>query len=107
MTPSRFFVLALLLHIGACQTFAQDRAPSDIRVMAYNIKHGRGNDGRVDIDRIAEVIKRLQPDVVALQEVDNRASRSGRVDEAARLSKLTGLQHHALSIGTHHSKQSS
>lgn len=66
-----------------------------IRVLAYNIKHGRGNDGKVDLERIARVIRRLNPDVVALQEIDNKATRSGNVDEAKRLGELTGLRHRA------------
>ena len=66
-----------------------------MRVLAYNIKHGRGNDGKVDLERIARVIRRLNPDVVALQEIDNKATRSGKVDEAERLGELTGLRHHA------------
>ena len=66
----------------------------NVRVLAYNIKHGRGNDGQVDLERTARVIRRLNPDVVALQEVDKLATRSGKVDEAARLAELTGLLHH-------------
>ena len=68
---------------------------TNLRVLAYNIKHGRGNDGKVDLERTAAVINRLHPDVVALQEVDNKATRSGKVDEAKRLGELTGLKHHA------------
>jgi endonuclease/exonuclease/phosphatase family metal-dependent hydrolase len=63
--------------------------------MAYNIKHGRGNDGRVDLARTAAVIRRLNPDVVALQEVDDGVDRSGRIDEPEELARRTGLQHHA------------
>ena len=39
------------------------------------------------------VIKRLKPDLVALQEVDQRVRRSGSVDQAAELGKLTGMHH--------------
>ena len=70
-------------------------SPRDLRILAYNIKHGRGNDGKVDLARTADVIRRLKPDVVALQEVDDKAERSGKVDEAKKLSELTGLKHHA------------
>ena len=70
-------------------------ATRNLRVLAYNVKHGRGNDGKVDLERTARVIRRLNPDVVALQEIDNKATRSGKVDEAKRLGELTGLKHHA------------
>jgi endonuclease/exonuclease/phosphatase family metal-dependent hydrolase len=65
------------------------------RILAYNIKHGRGNDNKVDLERTAEVIRRLNPDFVALQEVDHLVQRSGGVDQARKLALLTGLQHHA------------
>lgn len=70
-------------------------ASKSLRVLAYNIKHGRGNDNEVDLERTASVIRRLNPDVVALQEVDNQAERSGKIDEAKQLAELTGLRHHA------------
>ncbi len=66
-----------------------------LRILSYNIKHGRGNDNQVDLERTASVIRRLNPDIVALQEVDKNVQRSGNVDEPAVLSKLTGLPHHA------------
>ncbi len=65
------------------------------RILAYNIKHGRGNDNQVDLKRTAEVIRRLHPDFVALQEVDHQVQRSGGIDQARELALLTGLQHHA------------
>ena len=75
--------------------FAESPAATrNLRVLAYNVKHGRGNDGKVDLGRTAGVIRRLNPDVVALQEIDNKATRSGQVDEAKRLGELTGLRYH-------------
>ncbi len=49
-------------------------------------------DGRVDLPRIAEVIRRESPDLVALQEVDRGVERSGGIDEPAELGRLTGMQ---------------
>jgi endonuclease/exonuclease/phosphatase family metal-dependent hydrolase len=63
------------------------------RVATYNIHHGRGSDERVDLERIADVLRRMDPDVVALQEVDERVERSGGVDQAARLGALLGMSH--------------
>ena len=75
--------------------FAKKPVPRSIRVLAYNIKHGRGNDGQVNLQRAAQVIRRLNPDIVALQEIDVDVTRSGKLDEPAELSRLTGLSHHA------------
>jgi len=61
--------------------------------MTYNIHHGRGADGEINLERIAEVITRAKPDLVALQEVDVKTRRSGGVDQAAKLGELTGMSH--------------
>jgi endonuclease/exonuclease/phosphatase family metal-dependent hydrolase len=65
--------------------------PTEVRVLAYNIKHGRGMDGAVDLERIAAVIRASGADLVALQEVDRGTARTDRVDQPARLGALTGL----------------
>ncbi|HWP93046.1 MAG TPA: endonuclease/exonuclease/phosphatase family protein [Thermodesulfobacteriota bacterium] len=44
--------------------------------MTYNIHYGVGRDKRYSLDRIIEVIRSQDPDVVALQEVDNQMHRT-------------------------------
>ncbi|MBI5280554.1 MAG: endonuclease/exonuclease/phosphatase family protein [Candidatus Solibacter usitatus] len=65
--------------------------PQQVRVLTYNIHHGEGTDARIDLDRIAAVIRSAGPDVAAIQEVDVRNTRSSGVDQALELSKLTGM----------------
>jgi endonuclease/exonuclease/phosphatase family metal-dependent hydrolase len=72
--------------MGGCAT-----QPQRLRVMTYNIRHGEGMDGRVDLERVARVIIAADPDLVALQEIDRQASRTGGVDQAVRLGELTGM----------------
>ncbi|MFK7818224.1 MAG: endonuclease/exonuclease/phosphatase family protein [Planctomycetaceae bacterium] len=62
-----------------------------LRVLRYNIHHGAGVDGKLDLERIAKVILSTKPDIVALQEVDRFARRSGNVDQAKKLAKLTRM----------------
>jgi endonuclease/exonuclease/phosphatase family metal-dependent hydrolase len=62
-----------------------------VRLMAYNLHHGEGNDGVLDLERLARVIDAQQPDLVALQEVDVGVRRTGGVDQATRLAQLTGM----------------
>jgi endonuclease/exonuclease/phosphatase family metal-dependent hydrolase len=64
-----------------------------LRIVSYNICHGAGMDGRVDLERTAAVLQRLDPDLVALQEVDEKCSRSHGVDQAATLGRLLGMDH--------------
>jgi len=65
----------------------------DFTVATYNIRHGRGMDGRVDLARTSAAIRALQADVVALQEVDRLVERSGAVDQPRELGDRLGLAH--------------
>jgi endonuclease/exonuclease/phosphatase family metal-dependent hydrolase len=69
------------------------RERREIRVVSYNIKHGLGMDGRIDLERIAQVISGARPDLVAAQEVDRHCKRSREQDVAAELGRLLGMQH--------------
>lgn len=62
-------------------------------MLTYNTHHGEGTDGVLDLGRIAGVIRGASPDVVALQEIDETAERTGGVDQAAALGELTGMEH--------------
>jgi endonuclease/exonuclease/phosphatase family metal-dependent hydrolase len=61
--------------------------------MSYNIHVGIGMDKKLDLARIAEVIKRSRADIVGLQEVDRGVERTGRVDEVRELARLTGMDY--------------
>ena len=67
--------------------------PEEIRVVTYNIHHGEGTDGKLDLERIAAVINAEKPDLVGLNEVDQGVRRSQGIDEPAVLAKLTGMTH--------------
>lgn len=84
------FVVGLL---AAAAVIASPRVQTDIRVVSYNIKHGQGNDEVVDLERTAGVLRGLRPDIVGLQEVDDRATRSGGVPQAERLGAVLGMHH--------------
>ncbi len=79
------------IWVGFCLA-SQGAEP--LRVMCWNIHHGVGIDGKLDLTRIAKVIEAASPDLVALQEVDHRCSRSAMVDQTAELARLTGMSGH-------------
>jgi endonuclease/exonuclease/phosphatase family metal-dependent hydrolase len=58
-----------------------------LRVLSYNIKHAELSS----LEALAEVILAADVDLVALQEVDKEATRSGGVHQAFRLGQLTGM----------------
>jgi len=59
-----FLIAPLLVQCGTKESGA-------IRIMSYNIRNCKGMDDIVDFDRVADVIIRTTPDVVALQELDS------------------------------------
>lgn len=61
-----------------------------LRVMTYNIRSGRGLDGRLNLDRIAAVIAAESPDLIALQEVDSKRRRTRHQDQAHWLAEQLG-----------------
>ncbi|MGB2955059.1 MAG: endonuclease/exonuclease/phosphatase family protein [Anaerolineales bacterium] len=78
--------------VGVATEQASDAKPQ-LRVLTYNIHHGEAMDGKFDYQRLSKVIADLKPDVVGLQEVDFKTQRSGGVDQAEILGKLTRMQH--------------
>ena len=64
-----------------------------LRVMTYNIHHGRGMDGKVDLERIAALIREADVDLVALNEVDKGTARTDGRDLARELAELCGMKH--------------
>ena len=62
-----------------------------LRILTYNIYHGEATDGSIDMDLFASIINEVKPDLVALQEVDKNAQRTGVIDITSELSKRTGL----------------
>ncbi len=62
-----------------------------LRLLTYNIHHGEGIDGKLDLERIARVIRSVEPDIVALQEVDRKVKRTKSVDQPEELSRLTKM----------------
>jgi len=82
-------IAAWLIALAGCQSGSvKPQSPGTLRVLTYNIHHGEGMDKVFDYRRLAKVIKDLSPDIVALQEVDDRTERASGVDQGALLGKL-------------------
>lgn len=71
---------------------------TSIRIATYNIHKCRGMDRRVSIERIAEVIRETEVDVVALQEV----VRTEQQDQLTELARLAGYPHVAFGENRKH-----
>ncbi len=65
-----------------------------LRVMTYNVHSCVGMDGKIDAERIARVIARARPDVVALQELDVGRARTFGIDQAHRIARHLKMAFH-------------
>jgi endonuclease/exonuclease/phosphatase family metal-dependent hydrolase len=71
---------------------APARGDAHVRVGTFNIHHGVGASGDLDLARTAAAIAGLDADLVGLQEVDrNWAGRSGFADQAVDLANDLGM----------------
>ncbi|MGN7782345.1 endonuclease/exonuclease/phosphatase family protein [Mycolicibacterium sp. 22603] len=65
-----------------------------MRIATFNILHGRTVGDGVHPERLADCIERLDPDILALQEVDLEQPRSGRADLTAVAADAMGAVAH-------------
>lgn len=93
--PRSIVYLTILLSVLIFSPNSWGQLPVDsskiIRVLTYNIYHGETMRGDFNLDTIAGVIKSVNPDLVALQEVDFRTNRAKQMDLAMELGQRTGL----------------
>ncbi len=87
-----WLLCGLFVSLASAQRQPDQRQPDQLRVLSYNIHHGAGTDQKIDLERIARTIRSVDPDLVLLQEVDRKVTRSGSIDQASQLAELTGLQ---------------
>lgn len=66
-----------------------------LKIMSFNIRHGRGTDMKLDLGRTAAVIRESGADIVFLQEVDSGTRRSEGQDQAGVLAATSGLHNFA------------
>jgi len=98
-------VISLAILISACSPSINKRLTTGanpggaalgdtINVLSYNIHHCNppGTGTLINLDTIAGVIRKLNPDVVALQEVDVNTRRSGNINQAVLLGEKTAMQ---------------
>jgi endonuclease/exonuclease/phosphatase family metal-dependent hydrolase len=67
---------------------------NSLRVMTYNVNRCIGTDGNINVERIARVIAGAEPDVIALQDLDDRRLRAGGIDQAQLLARYLEMKFH-------------
>jgi len=87
MNP-RSLILILFLTVSLVRTAVSQEVTGNVntvRILSFNIYHGATMKGDFDLDLIAGVIKAVDPDLVALQEVDFMTRRAWGYDLATEL----------------------
>jgi endonuclease/exonuclease/phosphatase family metal-dependent hydrolase len=64
------------------------------RIVTYNVHRCVGNDRQLDVPRVAAVLAALEPDIVALQELDVGRARTRNVDQAHEIARLLDMACH-------------
>lgn len=74
---------------------AMDKKEQDIklRLMTYNIRRGKGKDGKLNLNNTAEVIKNSNANIISLQEVERHSIRTGFQDQIKILSGKLGMNY--------------
>jgi endonuclease/exonuclease/phosphatase family metal-dependent hydrolase len=90
---------AALHFLGRGKHKAPARQPRTVttdtlRVMTYNVHSCIGMDGKLAPERIARVIARNAPDVVALQELDVGRARTESMDQAHLIARYLEMDFH-------------
>jgi endonuclease/exonuclease/phosphatase family metal-dependent hydrolase len=83
-------IVLLCMSLGACGGMHAGGS-HNVRVLTYNIHAGKDAAQQPSVPRIAAVIDSLKPDIVFLQEVDRRTTRSSGEDHLDQLAQLTGM----------------
>lgn len=92
MKHSSRWMAILFMLLPLCSLYSQEngaRESNTLRIMNYNIRNGKGLDDVTNYQRTADVINKVRPTVVALQEVDSVTGRSGQTDVLRVLGEKT------------------
>src|ERR1700754_997538 len=88
----RLILFFSLIFFIQCSVTKQNMTSNELSIMTYNIHHANppSKENVIDIDAIAAVINKENPDIVMLQEVDVNTGRS-KINEAVVLAEKTKM----------------
>ena len=85
------FIFALASIFTQCSEEKKQLHHYQLSLASYNIRNAKGLDEKVSYERIAEVIKKLDTDAIAIQEIDSCTNRSEGLFVLEELAKRTGM----------------
>ncbi|MEG1545533.1 MAG: endonuclease/exonuclease/phosphatase family protein, partial [Tannerellaceae bacterium] len=87
-----FSFLFSVTTLSAQQSIAP-KEENSLRIMSYNVRNCKGLDEVTDYQRVADVMNRVAPDVIAVQELDSVTERNKHVYTLRELAERT-LMHY-------------
>ena len=69
-----------------------------LKTITFNMCHGEGLDGKIDVKRQAELLKKYKPDIVFLQEIDMYTKRVDENNQLFEFSENIGLKYRFMGI---------
>jgi endonuclease/exonuclease/phosphatase family metal-dependent hydrolase len=88
----RAAALAVIDRHGARPVPPRENSDATVRIITYNVHSCVGMDDVLSPKRIARVIARHDPDIVALQELDVRRPRTGGVDQGHEIAHHLAME---------------
>jgi endonuclease/exonuclease/phosphatase family metal-dependent hydrolase len=88
-----FLFFVLLLPVSSfCQKSKETKLKkNDVIFMTYNVRNCHGMDDSTNYQRVANIIKRINPQIVAIQELDSATARSNGLVALKELAERTGM----------------
>ena len=95
MKHNRILIIVLIGSIlSSCGIINKQKTVTgekSMKILSYNIRNARGMDDKVEFERIASVINRINPDCVAIQELDSATQRSNGLVVLDEIAKHTTM----------------
>jgi endonuclease/exonuclease/phosphatase family metal-dependent hydrolase len=89
---SLLFLLFLLPVPSFCQKSKEIKLKkNEVIFMTYNVRNCHGMDDSTNYQRVADIIKRINPQIVAIQELDSATLRSNGMVALNELAARTGM----------------
>lgn len=69
-----------------------------INILSFNMCHGQGLDGEINVRRQSKFLKQFNPDIIFLQEIDMHTSRSNNENQLQILCNELGMKYSFMGI---------
>jgi len=92
-SSKKLIAIAITIVLSACAGSRSSSSPTGaatFKVLVYNVHAGKDAGGKDNLQRVADLVREVNADVVLFQEVDKGTRRSGGVDQPAEYAKRTG-----------------